>query len=319
MATNLINTASDFLSPIVMQAHGSMPAVEGGTVELDSISLKNPNRSAMLVDAIRFRWPIQAAIVNQTNYIGSQLCVEMWYGGTQLFNGPTPIAAFAPVRVTYLVNPSTAIFVLPKPLYVPPDVPIRVKFTQVSPQPGTVVPVANIVAISMIARSIPLGWPVPEKVYVPWVSSTSVRTAVATYASKDNELGNPFDVPLHMTRLVGWNGKLATRPGLVAGAVASVQTIYANRAPEFTVQATFSNQKMLIRDATPFYAVFPGERPFMKLNNTIQPQEFIRLYLDVVPAGTATPAGYGIDADLQFTTVGLIGYREIDTPQGALP
>lgn len=300
---------SDFLSPVITQSYAQMAAVDGAVAEPDPVPLRNPNRTAMLVDSIRFRFPLTAgSVLTRPNFIGSQFLAELWLGGTKLTNGPQPIASFCPAFVSYAMFPYTATWNLPRPMYVPPNVPITAKFTQKLPQATGVDALAGQFGISTVGRSMPAGMPIPENIFVPWVSSTTVYKAVTTWESADNELGNPFNQPMKLKRLVGFNGKTQSRE--IPGGATTL--LYANRAPDFTIQATFSNQKMLIREPTPFFAVFPGERPFMRLNNTLQPKEFIRVYLDMTAIGAQ-------DVDLAFTTVGMVGYREMPTPQGALP
>jgi hypothetical protein len=76
---------------------------------------------------------------------------------------------------------------------------------------------------------------------------------------------------------------------------------------------TCSNGTAFVRDPVPFDALFPYDRGVLPVDAVLQPGEFMRCQIEVaqVPTGDVNAA----DAAVQFTAVGMIGYRQIQTPK----
>jgi len=147
---------------------------------------------------------------------------------------------------------------------------------------------------------MPSGMAIPEKIYVPWACATSCYVTDVPYISGDSDIGNPFDEPLNVDYFTGWN---------VNSTQADSQSTL--KTP-FTFQATLSNGKVLARDPIPFGALFPPDRPMLRMRALLQPKEFVSVVLDV-------PQPVSGNTSLNFTTVGMTGWRELKTPLGALP
>lgn len=298
---------NEFLSPILMSADSFTLPIDGSFAQPLATQLLNPNRTAMLVDEFRI-----AANPSSQNANGitldnefAQIMLDIKMGAIPLTNGETPVRAFMP---TYTRQKTTSVpfnsdkqltWHLPRPMYVPPNVQIHAKIRRRLPT-GWTINDANIPFVfSLAGRSVPSGMQVPNKIYVPWATAFHVYNATTVPVSSNNaSIVNPHDEPLHMSYLCGFQmnspqGDVVMKAGT-------------------TVQATFSNNKLLIRDPTPFGALFPPNRPVMRLDGLLQPKQFVQLLLDI----PTTAANY---TNLIFTTIGLVGYREIDTPQGARP
>lgn len=315
----------DFLSGIYLRSSATLTPADGSVCNPDPQKLLNPNRTAMLIDQLRFSGPTTSQL--SSGDICQYILADIRLGATPLTNGLVPIGAFAP---TYLKYPSSAdafgglpdtqlTFHLPRPLYVPPNVQLNVKFAR-APFSGInatgtpPLPLSNVdMAMGVAGRSMPSGWPIPEKMWVPWIAATSVYDAVTEWESKDSELGNPHREPLHLTKIVGFNGSTFLNRASPDGTL--YNGVFGNAAPDFNVRMTLSSGKMFVRDPVPFYHLFPGDRPFFDTDGLLQQNEFIRAMISMTPV----LAGPAAQASLRFTTIGSIGYREIQTPQGAQP
>lgn len=288
---------TDFLSPLFLSKQlGTFPAAYDQTLYANSYDYLNPNKTPMLVDQIRFT--VNSAQLAAVRY--GEIDVDLKLGSIPLTNGLTPITAFCPVYR----NPFEFMFVwhLPKPMYVPRDVGLSATLYRRQADPNVAATTDMTsgygpITLSLAARSIPMGWPVPKQVFMPWASATYVNTAISEWTSQDNELTNPHEENLILQQLVGF----------------SAAGISTNRYSIVTVQATQSQNKVLMRDPTPMNVVFPPDRRFLSMSGVLAPKEFIRVGLKVNPPPNATTP----DTSLAFTTIGMVGYRKMQTPWGA--
>jgi len=316
----------DFLSPIYLRSGAQLRVTDGSVCEPDPSKLLNPNRTAMLIDQLRFSGPTIASMSESD--VCQYILADIKLGAIPLTNGLVPVGAFAPTYLKYPAFPGASgfpqpdtqlTFHLPRPMYVPPNVQLNVKFARAPfgsiNTTGTPALPTNPfdMVMGVAGRSMPAGWPIPEKIYVPWVGATSIYDAVTDWESKDSELGNPHREPLFVKRFVGFNGStFLNRPAPNGN---TYNGLYGNAAPDFNVRMTLSSGKMLVRDPVPFYHLFPGDRPFFDCDGLLQQNEFVRAMISMTP----TLVGAAAQTDLRFTTIGMIGYREIQTPQGAQP
>jgi len=298
----------DFLSPIFLGGSLGTFAAEGAFAALSNTLTKNPNKTPMLIDEIRFSQALGAA---DANYTGAKwpfayLQADISLGGIPLTKGYVPLSVFGPNYINGAqagfggATPAQELVLtwhLPKPLYVPPGVGILANFVRKTPYPVGGDPANGITSPNMgmwvVGRSMPEGMPTPKKIWVPWVTSTQVRTQTTRFVSRDSEMSNPHDEPLTVTQFIGWNCA-RTGTGMIP-------------CP-FTVQATWSNNKMFIRDPTPFGMMFPSDRGYFNTRATLMRGQFARFELECTPLNSET---------LEGATVGMVGYREINTPQGA--
>lgn len=314
----------DFLSPLYLRSSAPLSQADGSTCSPNTVNLINPNRTAMLIDQFRFSGPNSQGSMQESD-VCQYILVDLKLGAIPLTNKLIPIGAVAPTYLKYPSYPGSSGGVLPdtqltwhlpRPLYVPPNVQLSVKFSRAPfaaiNHTGTpLIPTSAFdMTLGVAGRSMPAGWPIPQKIIVPWVNATSVYDAVTDWESKDSDLGNPHQEPLRITRFVGFNGTTMTRVSPDGNSYAG---LYGNIAPDFNVRMTLSSGKMLVRDPTPFFHLFPGDRPFFNCDGLLQQNEFVRAMISMTPVENIE------QTDLRFTTIGMIGYREIQTPQGAEP
>jgi len=321
----------DFLSPIFLAKQLGTFASEGSEITPPNIDILNPNRTAMMIDQFRFSF----GTVSDGSDLGSgfppsYICADIRLGSIPLTNGLVPIVALCPrylgggqlglidrVRANNTNGEETMLtWHLPKPLYVPTDVQITARFVRRTPYPvsgdpnGTSPPMGFGIA----GRSMPEGMQKPKTIWVPWATYTQCRVSSASskfggggtsqiYVSQDSDLGNMHDSPLNVTQFTGWNARYAIG-GVRSGMV---------RSP-FFVQMTLSNNKMLIRDQTPFGLLFPSDRGYFNLNAKLMAKQFVRAELEIDP-----PSGADAAETLEGTTIGMIGYRELPMPWSAQP
>jgi len=321
----------DFLSPIYLRSAATLGVANGSSCTPDPQKLLNPNRTPMLIDQFRFSGPTVSDLSMAIGDVCQYILADIRLGSIPLTNGLVPIGAFAPTYLLYpggasmaagqIVADTQLVWHLPRPMYVPPDVQVSVKFAR-APFAAIGANSASLPleACSMVAgiagRSMPHGSPVPDKMYVPWVGATSIYDAVTEWESRDSELGNPHRESMRITKFVGFNGKVSTRLG---GSGETYTSLQMNCAPDFNLRMTLSSGKMLVRDPTPYCHLFPGERPYFNCDGVLQQNEFVRAMLSMTPVTGGLAGADPQVADLRFTTIGMQGYREIQTPQGAQP
>lgn len=313
MGVQGLNT-NDFLSPLLLAADPFTLPIDGSFATPAATQLLNPNRTAMVIDEFRLGCDSASQTRSAPNnvYDFSTLYADIRLGSIPLTNGPIPVRAFMPV---YTLAYTDSIFPtvtgdkqltwhLTRPLYVPPNVQISCTFYRRLPT-GWVIADANMPFVFSIAgRSLPSGIQIPNRIYVPWASAMAIRTSTAVpYTSPSSAISNPHDQDLHMAYLCGFQQSNYSGAPQVIGSVIPTP---------ITVQATFSNGKILMRDPMPFLSLFPPDRPIVRLSGLLQPKQFATFTLDLPNPIT----GY---TNMIFTTIGLVGYRSIQTPQGAQP
>lgn len=303
---------TDFLSPINLTVEPFTIGVDGAVSTPNPTQLINPNRSAMLVDEFKFSVGLEGFTLGADAHEFATVWAKLTYGSTLLTNQYIPLPAFAPFYFGYpraaLGNwgDCTLTWHLPRPLYVPPDVQVGVSFLRRNPFPGTWDDEFNVNqkwGFSINGRSMPAGMQIPEKVYVPWACATSIlglsaQSVEVPYTSNDADVVNPFDEPLNIDYFTGFNmGPDPTAPSTTP----------------ITVQMTLSNGKVLMRDPIPFNLLFPPDRPILRTRALLQPKEFVSVVVDV-----PEPID-GNNENAAFSTIGMTGWRELQTPMGALP
>lgn len=279
------------LSPLFLSV--GVP-VSSNIVTLDSTSLLNPNRTPMLIDEFRFL-PADVTYggvpTGNSGSVGANLQFKINLGNMPLTNNFVSALTVMPSPIY-----ASAVWHLPKPLWVPPNVVLGVQLRMTS---GSTTPIQ----FSIAGRSVASGVPNPKQIYAPWAASAIqpvLTTASTRWVTPDNALGNPFAEPMVLTRLSGITS---------FGSVSST-----NR----TVKLTLSNGKMLVRDPVPFDLLFPqGGGPalntvgagigvgYLDISGVLQPREFIRGIIDYESMTSAS------------NQLGMVGYHVIDTPQGS--
>lgn len=278
--------------------------------------LMNPNRTAMLVDQFRFGMTDIAGLA----FKGPHMCalaVELKLGSINLTSGAITVGVLAP-RFSYPGQANTRIITmhLHKPLYVPNGVQLSARVIRQSVW-GSVTDALNTdltmknVTVSVVGRSLPETAPVPSKIWVPWITEAKAGPdAGARFVTKDGTgLHNPHAEPLHIKALIGINSV----PHYDAnGQVLSYDLLGKATEAPLTVQMTASNDLAVIRDPTPFLMLFTEDRGLLSVNAVLQPGQFIRTEYETVLL-TGQNASYNTT---NFTSIGMHGYRQIDTPKG---
>lgn len=319
---------TEFLSPIVVSSN-VYPVGVNSTLQVNPTQLLNPNRTAMLIDQIRFS-PGLINAVDASAFLYQQ-SVSIQLGSIYLTNGSVPIAALCPsydyswdnasIGRTAL-GPQTApqyVWHFPRPLYVPPNVLtyVNTKRTVLTNDSNT----GNTdFRVSIVGRSLPRSYPVPANIFVPWATSATVNTTqittnsgVQTYVTPDNALGNPNSSSLMVTRLTGFHASLSAL---------GVSAYDRQTGPNgITLRMTISSGKLLIREPTPFFHLFPSSRRYLDLrailrgSNEVKGGEFVKARLDYTIASGGNVGG--ASDGFPITIVGLQGYRSVPTPLGA--
>lgn len=292
----------------------------GDDLTVNPRSLLNPNRGPMLIDQFRFS---SDSVIGQADFPNPVLpyviAAEIKLGAVPLMSSPVTLGAFVPRYVGLYgtinyddllsaINPradSILVWHLAKPLFVPQDVQVSVRLVRqrlyaigTQANPTDTLPK---VRVSIVGRSLPQDTPTPDQIWVPWVSETKAQVASSQFVSKDSELINNHDTPLHIKNFCAVNANTEL--------VDSIPL--PNRASMF-VQMTASNGTMIVRDPTPFSLLFPQDRNLLELDAMLQPGEFFRARLEIpsVPTGAPTNA-----LQVQFTAIGMTGYRQVRTPK----
>lgn len=285
----------DFLSPLVLAVDPFTIAGNGSVATPKNDQLINPNKTPMLIDELRFN------VGNDDNNVEfTTIQANIQFGSTPITNNFVPLRSIVPLYFSADAN-RTLTWHFARPLFVPPDVQFTVSFKRKLPAPVTgwsnLIDTTNLWGFSIVGRSMPDGMAPPEKIYVPWACATSVYDdGVSQFVSGDADIGNPHDEVLNVDYFCGWN----TNSDNVSNML---------RQP-FTFQATMGHNKVLARDPIPFLALFPPDRPILRCRALLQPKEFISVQMEI-PQTSADQDG------LSFTTVGMTGWRELQTPKGA--
>ncbi|MFZ2152120.1 MAG: hypothetical protein WAV09_03370 [Minisyncoccia bacterium] len=310
---------NDTLSPLFLQSVVGPFTIIGKSGSTIPLEIYNPNKTAMLVDQIRFSLrQADPEAIDQEYYVA--LAIEVLLGSIPLTNKSVTLGALAPrylgagAAVMNSDGPAgdgNLVWHLPKPLYVPPlvQLTLHVKRQKSSPEDsgGATVPAINI---SVVGRSLPADFPVPSEIDVPWVTETQCNVANpdtigATdspnrFVSADSDLVNSNNEPLHITQFVGVNYRVSP----------DARTHTSGPTPaDLTVQMSLSNGTMLVRDAIPFFVAFPSDRGILPVSAKLQPGAFVRLELE----STVPPGGEEWDG-CSFTAVAMHGYRRVQTP-----
>lgn len=307
-------------SPIVLTS-GEVSVGEGAIATPDHGRLQPLERTAMIVDEIHFNARVaHASVAWDSRWI---LRAQISSGRHAVTNGFVPLAG---LEYEYLTNAlstartlagtdyaNTAItgtrWKLPVPLYVPAG---SILFTQLLLSPavsviaeGATTLVANV---SYIGRLLPVDYPVPATIRVPY--ATSIQSADTTEAgalleSQNLQLGNPFDVPFYAQRFV-----MRTYESRNYGGNLVFVQAYDGGSPPITIRGTFSNEDVLLADRVNHYAIFddgitPGTlgtlgHHVMNLHNLeMRPKDRFDLTIDSRAATVFPPD----------TVAALIGWR----------
>jgi hypothetical protein len=301
----------DFLSPLHQYAPLDPFPAAGSEQSPDPLLLLNPNKTAMLVDQFRFAGNRPNSVLANWDWL--YLSVDLRLGSIPLTNGLVPVPAIVPRYFGFpgagSISDTVLTWHLPRPLYVPPGVQLYARFTRqdVFATGNRATSITNT-GFSVVGRSMPSDYPIPAKIWTPWVTATQCKQQpnqddITRFVSTDQELANPNTELLHVTSLNGFNC------GRLQGGLS-----HPTLSP-LTAQMTLSSGKMLMRDPTDFFGLFPTDRGSLNLDAVLQSKEFVRAELELSPPSGAPSE----ESTIAYTTIGMIGYREVQTPIGVQP
>lgn len=294
---------NQMLSPLLLSQVSSVLTSSNSRATIQPFRLMNPNRSAMLIDQFRFLVET-ASTALFTDLIARQITTEILYGSLPLTNGFVPINC--PLYFTVGDRLRFAVtWHLPRPLYVPPNVQITINLARndILADADSLSNIDATVRATIVGRSMPSNWPIPPKVFAPWhtaavFTTPTTATTRTRFTTQNNQLANPFNEDMRITRVLGYFRE-------------NLENFCAtyNR---LTVQMTFSNNRMLVRDPVPMDHLFPLGTHFFDVDATLKPKEYIRAIVDWIPSA---PGG-DYQESIVPLTLGFVGYHEVQTPQG---
>lgn len=312
---------AQFISPIVLSQSITL-ASNGSARQTDPTQLLNPNQSAMLIDQFRF---VQTMGTTSGNYM-RQVYVSIQIGSIHLTNGMVPIATLCPSYDGTIAGTASAggsiniasgsnplVWHLPKPMYVPANVVTYVNFLRVINSADLLSASISMRAV-VAGRSLPSDHPKPAEIYAPWASASVVDTNQTTtlagrqiFNTPNNALGNPNDSDMMVTRLTGYRDVL--NAGSSSGDTEGPDTT--------TVKMSISSGKLLVREPTPFYHLFPLSRRYFDMRGILRGKDKVKGGGEFVRAQVSYQAQGATVSNMNLTMLGLIGYRTVPTPQGA--
>lgn len=298
-------------------AQGSTLQV-GGFASPSPRRLKNPNKTAMLIDKFVFGFGTDSQTNNPPQT--AQLQAKIMLGAIPFTNNFVPILNLCPTYNSPAVSGTNSLdrnacmtWHLPRPVYCPPNVQVSSQFAWQPLSPvGTSILGSTFPGpfwFAVIGRSLPTDFPIPEEIYVPWATHTRCDSrSISTYTSQNKDLSNPFPQPLRVTRFIG-HAPFITTSGTTPTFVSCVQQ------NPLTVRMTLSSSKILVQTETPFYNLFTPSRRNMDVDGILQANEYVKATVRA-PNGFVTPES-GTHAQLLDLSIGMIGYRVLKTPQGS--
>lgn len=306
--------------PIHLTASTTLAANSTGGV--NAIALKNPLGQAMEILEIKFQlYQDELQIVNLLGTIACKLDL----GKYPLTGGYVPLWCMGRAENLYsemVSDPSSKCvneftWRLPKPLYVPADAVVLPTF-----QHRGLIKQDIQIRISYSARSIPAGAALPSRVALPYAAAWSAKSFyiydAGTDASRETDLVNPFDEPLHLQRFTGRVGmaSLAQDTGEVNQITDGAGEGYGGYGRDYTPTALYSIRMVdsygrpLVRTLLPFRTVFSGvTRSWEVAEATIDPRAYVLAHLKKTePAGTLSEL---LPVLITQAYVGMVGYRYI--------
>jgi hypothetical protein len=326
-------------TPVVISDVISTIAFDVARGVLDVESLRNPSRTAMLLDEIRFQLISDPAF---TTAAGAVFQARLDLARLSLTGGSyVPIALICraeDVAIDELTNvaaagstvsPSSAVQVyiwrLPKPLYIPAN-EVLVPSIRIPTIPGvTITPSNNAVHITYVGRALPADAPEPKFVNAPFLTSwvDVRRRGLSDYLavrSSRSDLKNPFAEKLYVERLTGTVLFQVLTTIYMPASDFSGQSPAANNLmlsdlerignDLITSRLYKSDGTILARDPTPFLHLFDWETRSLGVCSVLERNQFYLIQSDILLSSIASAGGEGGNAWTQ-AMVGMVGYRKV--------
>lgn len=237
----------------------------------DKYALQPAFNEALLLDEIRFDY-LQFYDYSTSPGEGgafpwNDIRVELTMGGSVSFTyQPVPLAALntSPNPYLFRYGYNSVVFRLPKPLYLNPGDMFVPRFHNRTQR--------NIeIQVTYAARRTPVR---PSENWYPYITSYTTAQFPMTastdsflFESTPSDLVNPYDVPLLVDRLVGYIGG----PGPLSE---SGTSIYDYVGEYLNVRLFDSNERPIVRDLTPFNALFNLQSRAWQMKAILHPHEY---------------------------------------------
>lgn len=281
-----------------------------GSIFVPNHGLLQPvERTPMLIDELHFNIRQTAALNDPRWCVRTQLKL----GRHAITNGFVPLAG---LEYSYLTNTMYASktsgsgdyanlgitgtrWKLPVPLYVPSGSVLNCEL-QISTFKNIGTGFADV---TYVGRLLPVDYPVPRTIKIPYVTSIYADSAQSSIESKDLQLGNPFDTTFYAQRFIMRNFETNGQ----------VYEKYVGQSPLITLRGTFANNDIQIANRVKHYLVFDdgftassvvaaglsGHHAYNLYNLEMQPKDRFDLTIDWGGSPSNTP----------IAVAALIGWR----------
>lgn len=307
-----------YTDPIHLTASATINSTTQGGVNTEA--LRNPTGAPM--EILEVKWQMRSLPPLATNGMasGGVLGCKLELGKIKLTNGFVPIWLFGRCENFFADTPEIVPFgagaasiplefswKLPRPLFVPSGAVIVPTFEHRGVTQGPV-----DVQISYSGRQLSMGARPPPVICAPWAASyVSIPfqdTVTGTDLSRETDLVNPFDVPIHLQR---FTGRLSVASLAVTVGVANAQ-IYSDAFTygaelDMTVTMADSAGNFVVKNALPFRQVFGGSTRSWEVHGIMPPRSFYA----VLVQHAARPVGALTFVLTRQCHVGLTGWREV--------
>ncbi len=311
--------------PLLLSASGTIAPNTGGTIP--TLALANPDHKPMLLDELRF----QVALGGLP--IGGVIGCDLKLGEIPLTGGFIPLWGFGKAenpRQEYFQAAGTLakgvceyVWRLSRPLFIPGNLALVPKF---SARSFIGRPVG--VKVSFVGRQLP-AMTTPRILEIPYIASYESKQfvldgSVQTDESSEDQLLNPFNVPLQIERFtgrymhfnpsgIGADGSVGLIDEIFDPGVGGTMAGLGIFDTILGVRMTNSLGEPIVRINTPFRHVFDALTRSWEIPHEMAPLAYYKAYLT-----TGLPAITGY-ATTQFgiAQISMVGYRDFDTKGAA--
>jgi hypothetical protein len=286
------NTESGW--PLVLSAEATVPSQT--TQRPPQLALMNPTGEAFKIHEVR--WTLTTAAIRVT---GCAIGCKLDLGQVAITNGFVPVWNFGRV-ISYDQDLSCQYsWRLAQPIYVPAGGVVEANF-----QNFGLVSDEITVRISYFCTAIPNTQRPPKRIFLPWVSAYIGKVfaygAEDADTSKENQLQNPFDTDLVISRLIG-------RFNFFTSSTQTNASLFG--ANLLNARVSLSNGDPLVRTSTPFQQVFSEEgRSWEQKNTILKPKQYFQVFVEKAST-TDTSSNTTVQP-----FVSLVGYREMEFKAG---
>lgn len=320
---------------LTASALGLQPGSQGASVNVKA--LVNPGPGPIEVFAIKFR------LASNIPTTGAAIAAKLDLGNFPLTNGFIPIYAFgraddltveqlrggATQATTAFANGITRFYAeyfvkLSRPIFLPAGAAIRPQLAHKGQTNAAI-----DVHVALIGRALPANTVVPRTLWLPyWAAYTSKSFTLGTVdsdQSTENDLNNPFDVPMEMERFVGRIGyyigssafsfqQVLTEQEnspLVSLQAVGFTTTLADALGQITCAIIDSNGYPVVKKLTPFRLVFDAETRSWPLSHSLAPGGYYLASLANSAWTVGDPTVGSGGSVVAQPCISMLGWREV--------